>query len=543
MGFLSTLMGILGFGFGIPIGILVGFFIFIRSESRDVKDPIVRPLQEFDSETLSELLAEVPLWVKSPDYDRVDWMNKFILEMWPYLDKAICATIRSMVKPLFDDYIGMYCIESIDFGTLTLGCLPPTFQGMKVYETQEKELLLEPAIRWAGNANITVVLKILSLHLTVQLLDLQIFMAPRVSLKPLVPTFPCFSGISVSLIEKPDIDFGLKLLGGDIMSIPGFCQLVQKMVKDQIASLYLWPKTLNIPILDGSCGETRKPVGILHVKVVQALNLSKMDFWGKSDPYVKLSLSGERLPARKTTIKMKNLNPVWNEKFKLTVKDPETQVLQLHVYDWEKVGAHDKLGMQIIPLNVLVPQETKEFTLRLLKNLNPNDPQNKINRGLIMVELTFVPFRDDIGRFSAHLDREGTDSGIKDTPDDLPPKGGLLLVMLQGAEDVEGKRHTNPYAVILFRGEQRKTKVIKNTRDPMWNEEFQFVLEEAPIDERIHVEVMSKRRGFSFHSKVSLGHIDINLIDVVNNGRINEKYHLINSRNGMIHVDIRWKAV
>ncbi|KAG9458555.1 hypothetical protein H6P81_003063 [Aristolochia fimbriata] len=76
------------------------------------------------------------------------------------------------------------------------------------------------------------------------------------------------------------------------------------------------------------------------------------------------------------------LNPEWNEKFKLTVKDPETQVLQLHVYDREKVGAHDKLGMQ-----------PKEFTLRLLKNPNPNDHQNKIDRGLIVVELTSVPFR------------------------------------------------------------------------------------------------------------------------------------------------------
>lgn len=55
------------------------------------------------------------------------------------------------------------------------------------------------------------------------------------------------------------------------------------------------------------------------------------------DPYVQLSLSGERIPAKKTSVKMKTLNPEWNEDFKLTVKDPETQVLQLHVYDWEKV--------------------------------------------------------------------------------------------------------------------------------------------------------------------------------------------------------------
>ncbi|RRT84734.1 hypothetical protein B296_00013521 [Ensete ventricosum] len=182
-----------------------------------------------------------------------------------------------------------------------------------------------------------------------------------------------------------------------------------------------------------------------------------MDLLGKSDPYVKLSLSGERLPSKKTSIKMRNLNPEWNEQFKLTVKDPETQVLQLHVYDWEKVKMHDKLGMQVIPLSLLTPHETKEFTLDLLKNLNPNDPQNTRNRGKIIVQLTFDPFKEDNGSFNMGLDEKlsGSDRATLDTS----YNGGLLLVTVEAAEDVEGKRHTNPYAMILFRGEKKKTKV------------------------------------------------------------------------------------
>jgi len=30
---------------------------------------------------------------------------------------------------MFDQYVGQYGIESIEFGQLTLGTLPPTFQG------------------------------------------------------------------------------------------------------------------------------------------------------------------------------------------------------------------------------------------------------------------------------------------------------------------------------------------------------------------------------------------------------------------------------
>ncbi|XP_026660959.2 synaptotagmin-3-like isoform X2 [Phoenix dactylifera] len=532
MGFVGTFLGIVGFGFGVPIGIILGYFLYIYFQPTDVEreEPIIRPLNELDSKTLHALLPEIPSWIKNPDCDRVDWMNKFMFDIWPYLDKAICSTIRSTTKPIFDQYIGKYCLESIEFDHLTLGTLPPTIHGVKVYETQEKQLAIEPGVRWAGNANIS-------------LLQLQIFLVPRITLKPLVPSFPCFANLSVSLMEKPRVDFGLKLLGGDIMAIPGLYRFIQETVAAQISNLYHWPKVLEVPILDGASGATKKPVGILRVKVVRALNLRKMDFLGKSDPYVKLRLSGERLPSKKTSIKMSNLNPEWNEQFKLIVKDPETQVLELHVYDWEKVKMHDKLGMQVIPLRLLTPHEMKTFTVDLLKNLNPNDLQNKRNRGKLVVELTFDLFKEENGRLSGPLDGDVKHSSISWASHDISSDGGVLLVTIESAENVEGKHHNNPYALILFRGEKKKTKMIKKSRDPRWSEEFQFMLEEAPIDEKIHIEVMSKRRGFSFHGKESMGHVDINLSDVVNNGRINERYHLINSRNGIIDIEIKWSTI
>lgn len=81
----------------------------------------------------------------------------------------------------------------------------------------------------------------------------------------------------------------------------------------------------------------KKPVGILHVRVIRATKLLKMDLLGLSDPYVKLSLSGEKLHTRKTTVKKKTLNPEWNEEFKLSVKDPQAQILHINVFDWDKV--------------------------------------------------------------------------------------------------------------------------------------------------------------------------------------------------------------
>lgn len=81
----------------------------------------------------------------------------------------------------------------------------------------------------------------------------------------------------------------------------------------------------------------KKPVGILDVKVLRAMKLKKKDLLGKSDPYVKLKLTEEKLSTKKTTVKHSNLNPEWNEEFNFVVKDPSTQALEINVYDWEQV--------------------------------------------------------------------------------------------------------------------------------------------------------------------------------------------------------------
>ncbi|TMW88114.1 hypothetical protein EJD97_019024 [Solanum chilense] len=537
MGFISSILGFFGFGMGIVIGLVIGYFIFIYVLPTDVKHPDIRPLAEQDTESLQRLLPEIPLWVKNPDYERLDWFNKMIELMWPYLDKAICKTAKGIVDPIIAEQIPQYKIESVDFLSFTLGTLPPTFPGMKVYITEEKELIMEPVIKWAANPNITLAVKAFGLKATVQMIDLQIFASPRITLKPLVPTFPCFAKIYVSLMEKPHVDFGLKLLGADAMSIPGLYRFVQEIIKDQVASMYLWPKTLEVQILDPTKA-MKRPVGILNVTVVKAMKLKKTDLLGLSDPYVKLKIVNEKPSTKKTTVKHKNLNPEWNEEFSFVVKDPETQVLKFSVYDWDQVGSHEKMGVNIVPLKDLIPDEPKELTLELLKNLKPDDVQNEKARGQLVLEVMYKAFNDE--ELANGADESNT---VEKAPDGTPDGGGMLVVIVHEGQDLEGKHHTNPSVRMLFRGEEKRTKVVKKNRDPRWEEEFQFVLEEPPVNDRIHVEVVStsKRMGLR-HPKETLGYVDVYLADVINNKRINERYHLIDSKNGRLQIELQWRT-
>lgn len=131
------------------------------------------------------------------------------------------------------------------------------------------------------------------------------------------------------------------------------------------------------------------------------------------------------------------------------------------LFNYPQVGGHDRLGMQMVPLKQLTPYETKEFNLDLLKHTNIADPKDTKQRGTIVVELTYVPFKEDSSKLSSLSDKysrkeSGTD---KSSDEEILNGAGLLSVVVQGAEDVEGEDHNNPYALILFRGEKKKTKV------------------------------------------------------------------------------------
>jgi hypothetical protein len=76
------------------------------------------------------------------------------------------------------------------------------------------------------------------------------------------------------------------------------------------------------------------------------------------------------------------------------------------------------------------------------------------------VELTYKPFKEE--EMGKGFDETQT---IPKAPEGTPPGGGLLVVIVHEAQDVEGKYHTNPHVRLIFRGEEKKTKVkiLRNT--------------------------------------------------------------------------------
>lgn len=120
--------------------------------------------------------------------------------------------------------------------------------------------------------------------------------------------------------------------------------------------------------------------------------------------------------------------------------------------------------MNVIHLKDLTPEETKVLTLDLLKNMDPGDAQNEKSRGQVVVEAMYKPFDD------AERPADSEDSEVQKAPEGTPDGGGLLVVFVHEGQDLEGKHHTNPSLRLLFRGEEKRTKV--NCRPKSFNKLF-----------------------------------------------------------------------
>merc|ERR1719507_1749451 len=97
--------------------------------------------------------------------------------------------------------------------------------------------------------------------------------------------------------------------------------------------------------------------GKLTIGILECKKLKKMDITGSSDPYVKIKLldsKGKRIgKKKKTSVKMANLNPYYNESFVFVVEEHAVNKvnLELVVADYDRIGSSDPIGKVLLGYN------------------------------------------------------------------------------------------------------------------------------------------------------------------------------------------------
>ena len=127
----------------------------------------------------------------------------------------------------------------------------------------------------------------------------------------------------------------------------------------------------------------RELLGVLHLTIVRAEDLTGKDKTGLSDPYCSLQYGGGQ--SARTPVKDQELNPVWNERFAFRVKKKECK-LRLTVWDRDDLSKDDFLGR--LDIRVVHNALYEPRTMRL--QLEKRSRRSNIS-GFLTVELQYVP--------------------------------------------------------------------------------------------------------------------------------------------------------
>ncbi|KAL8269046.1 hypothetical protein R6Q59_002844 [Mikania micrantha] len=194
----------------------------------------------------------------------------------------------------------------------------------------------------------------------------------------------------------------------------------------------------------------RRRSGILNVKVIEGIDVRRMNPFAACNPYVILRLSHTDLQSmNKTTVKLKKRRyPLWNEEFSFNVENIDVQSLLVTVMSAQSADKHDYLGRSAIELKNLIPENPKTHkTWVSTKHKNFLVCQLKL-------EIIYKPLAYSQPVVNEYL------NAMKNVALQNPNGRGSLVVIIHEARHLEPWDPTcNAYVSLLFNGELRKTKV------------------------------------------------------------------------------------
>ncbi|XP_019173748.1 PREDICTED: synaptotagmin-4-like [Ipomoea nil] len=555
----------MGFFLGIFFGAALGFgliVIFARYQNiRSLKrNDLATTVASFARMTVQDsrklLPPEVyPSWVVFSHRQKLNWLNRQLEKLWPYVDQAASEIIRNSVEPILEQYRPAI-LAALKFSKLTLGTVAPQFTGVTTMESDPKEIVMEMEMQWDGNPNIVLDIKTLvGVALPIQVKNIRFTGVFRIIFKPLVGEFPCFGAICFSLREKRNLDFTLKVIGGDIGSIPGVSDAIETTIRDAIEDSITWPVRIIIPILPGDYSDLElKPVGMLDVKLIQAKELTNKDLIGKSDPFAEVFIRPLRARMKNSKVINNSLNPIWNEHFEFEVEDISTQHLTVKVYDDEGVQASELIGCAQFPLQELQPGKVKVVWLKLLKDLEIQ--RDTKNRGQVHLELLYCPYGTEsvfMNAFNADFRLTSLEKALRPGPDpieqsksgsqqkksDILFRGVLTVTVISAEElpatDISGK--SDPFVVITMKksDQRNKTRVLNNTLNPVWNQTFDIIVEDGLRDLLI-VEVWDH----DTFGKDKIGRCIMTLTRVILEGEFSDSFPVDGAKTGKLNLYLKW---
>uniref|UniRef100_A0A8B9HEE7 Extended synaptotagmin-2 n=1 Tax=Astyanax mexicanus TaxID=7994 RepID=A0A8B9HEE7_ASTMX len=458
-------LGYLEFSFSwILLGLAVLFWLRRNQAARFPQVTRALAFFEHEEQLVRQSLptTELPPWVHFPDVERVEWLNKTVHQMWPYICQFVDKLFRETIEPAVkgaNAHLSSFCFSKIDMGDK-----PLRVNGVKVYteNVDKRQIIMDLQISFIGNTEIDV--EIRKYYCKAGIKSIQLHGVLRVVMEPLLGDMPLIGALSLFFLKKPTLDINWTGLT-NMLDIPGLNGLCDGVIEDIISSNLVLPNKITVPLVgDAQLAQLRFPIpkGVLRVHFLEAQNLLAKDKFlkglikGKSDPYGVVKIGNQLFQSK---VIKDCLNPKWNEVYEALVNDQQNIEIELFDEDPDEDDFLVSSGKLHLKLEWLSPLSTSD-TL-------------------------------DQGLSSIRAEKGHANDGLS---------SALLVVHLDSARNLPSakKVSSDPSPLVQFRVGHKtfESKTRYKTNEPVWEEAFTFLIHN-PKSQELEVEVKDERHECS----------------------------------------------
>ncbi|KAJ5201479.1 Tricalbin [Penicillium cinerascens] len=535
----SWLIAALGGGVGWVLLIMAACSTYYRTSIRRVRrnfrDDIHREMSKARLET---------------DTESLEWINSFLVKFWPIYAPVLCDTIISSVDQVLSTSTPAF-LDSLRLKTFILGTKPPRLEHVKTYpKTDPDTVIMDWKFSFTPNdtmdltarqlknkINPKIVLEVrlgkgvVSKGLDVIVEDMACSGLMRVKVKLQIP-FPHIERVDVCFLDKPDIDYVCKPLGGDTLGfdinfIPGLENFIKEQIHNNLQPMMYDPNVFPIEIAKMLAGNpVDQAIGVVAVTLHGAHQLKNPDkFAGTPDPYAVVSLNNRTELGRTKTVH-DNDSPRWNETIYVIITS-FSDALTIIPYDWNEYRKDKELGTASFGLDKLEQEPSHEGIYLEVK-------ASGRNRGAIHADIRFFPV----------LEGRKTDSGETEPPPEM--NTGIAQFTVEQAKDLDGSKSLvgklNPYAVLLLNGKEiHITDKLKRTNNPIFQNASKEFLVTDRKNARLGLIIKDDR---DLMTDPIIGRYQIKLGDMIKMMEQGKQwFHLQGAKDGRAKMTLNWKPV
>ncbi|XP_060681102.1 extended synaptotagmin-2-A-like isoform X2 [Hemiscyllium ocellatum] len=492
-------LGYLGLSFSwVLIGLLV--FFWWRRNRGNKRSRLFQALAflEHEGKPLQENIqsTDLPAWVHFPDVERVEWLNKTVKQLWPY----ICQFVEKLLKETIEPAVrgANSHLRTFNFTKVDMGNKPLRIDGVKTYmeNIDSRQIILDLQISYVGNCEIDLEIKKYFCRAGVK--GIQLNGIIRVILEPLIGDMPLVGALSLFFLRRPLLEINWTGLT-NLLDVPGLNGMSDTIILDIISNYLVLPNRITVPLVDEvHLAELRFPVpkGLLRIHFIEAQDLQWKDKFmkglvkGKSDPYGILYIGNQMFQSK--TIK-ENLNPKWNEVYEALIYENPGQELEIELFD-EDPDKDDFLGSLMIDLAEVQKEQLVDQWFDL----------DEVSVGKLHLKFEWLSLLSEANKLPEAM---ASTKAIKGTAND-GLSSALLIIYLDSARNLPFAKkmnsEPNPFVQLSVGHTTYESKIRYRTTEPVWEESFIFRIHN-PLTVDLDIEAKDD------HHQCSLGSFNLPL--------------------------------